>query len=93
MGPIRSPKTSVKNYHSTLRNIPEERRSHLHRDVTHIFLLSSSRSQVISHATRAQPSFPLICNQTTVIAGNACCVFILLLRWNMRSSGVLLGVV
>jgi hypothetical protein len=27
MGPIRCPETSVKDYHSTLRNIPEERRS------------------------------------------------------------------
>jgi hypothetical protein len=27
MGPIRYPETSVLNYHSTLRNIPEERRS------------------------------------------------------------------
>ena len=31
MGPIRRPETSVKDYHSTLRNIPEERRSHQHR--------------------------------------------------------------
>jgi hypothetical protein len=31
MGPIRCPETSVKDYHSTLRNIPEERRSHQHR--------------------------------------------------------------
>jgi hypothetical protein len=30
MGPIRCAETSVKDYHSTLRNIPEERRSHLH---------------------------------------------------------------
>ena len=28
MGPIGCPETSVKYYHSTLRNIPEERRSH-----------------------------------------------------------------
>jgi hypothetical protein len=28
MGPIRSPETSVNNYHTTPRNIPEERRSH-----------------------------------------------------------------
>jgi hypothetical protein len=28
MGPIPSPETSVKAYHSTLRNIPEESRSH-----------------------------------------------------------------
>jgi hypothetical protein len=28
MGSIRCPETSVKNYHSTLCNIPEERRSH-----------------------------------------------------------------
>jgi hypothetical protein len=31
MGPIRCPETSVKNYHTTPRNIPEERRSHQHR--------------------------------------------------------------
>jgi hypothetical protein len=31
MGPIGCPETSVQNYHSTLHNIPEERRSHLHR--------------------------------------------------------------
>jgi hypothetical protein len=27
MGPIRCPETSIKDYHSTLRNVPEERRS------------------------------------------------------------------
>jgi hypothetical protein len=31
MGPIGGPETSVQNYRSTLRNIPEERRYHLHR--------------------------------------------------------------
>ena len=31
MGPIRCHETSVKNYHTTPRNIPEERRSHQHR--------------------------------------------------------------
>jgi hypothetical protein len=31
MGLIRCPETSVNDYHSTLRNIPEERRSHQHR--------------------------------------------------------------
>jgi len=30
MGPISCPEMSVRNYLSTLRNIPEERRSHLH---------------------------------------------------------------
>jgi hypothetical protein len=30
MGPIRCPETSVKDYHSTLRNIPEECRFHQH---------------------------------------------------------------
>jgi hypothetical protein len=29
MGPIRRPETSVNNYHTTPRNIPEERRSQL----------------------------------------------------------------
>jgi hypothetical protein len=31
MGPIRCPETSVNNYHTTPRNIPEERRSHQYR--------------------------------------------------------------
>ena len=31
MRPIRCPETSVKDHHSALRNISEERRSHLHR--------------------------------------------------------------
>jgi hypothetical protein len=31
MGPICCPETSVNNYHTTPRNIPEERRSHKHR--------------------------------------------------------------
>jgi hypothetical protein len=31
MGPIRCSETSVNNYHTTLRNIPEESRSHQHR--------------------------------------------------------------
>jgi hypothetical protein len=31
MGPIDYPETSVQNYHTTLRNISEARRSHLHR--------------------------------------------------------------
>jgi hypothetical protein len=30
MGPIGCPETSVHNYYSTLRNIPEERRSYVH---------------------------------------------------------------
>jgi hypothetical protein len=32
MEPIGFPETSLKNYHSTLRNIPEERRYHLQGD-------------------------------------------------------------
>ena len=31
MGLIGCPETSVQNYHTTLRNIPEQHRSHLHR--------------------------------------------------------------
>jgi len=30
MGPIGCPETAVTNYHSTLRDIPQERTSHLH---------------------------------------------------------------
>jgi hypothetical protein len=41
MGPIRCPETSVKNYHSTLRNTPEERKSQS-------WLVSSS-FQVMEH--------------------------------------------
>jgi hypothetical protein len=31
MGPIGCSETSAQNYHSTLRNVPEEGRRHLHR--------------------------------------------------------------
>jgi hypothetical protein len=31
MGPLGCPETSVQNYHSALRNTPEERRYHVHR--------------------------------------------------------------
>jgi hypothetical protein len=31
MGPIGCPETSIRNYQSTLRKIPKEGRSHLHR--------------------------------------------------------------
>ena len=31
VGPIRCPETSVNNYNTKPRNIPEERRSHQHR--------------------------------------------------------------
>jgi hypothetical protein len=36
MGPIRCPETSVKDYHSTLRNIPKERKSYRQCDLLHI---------------------------------------------------------
>jgi len=44
MGSIGCPETSVRNYYSTLRNIPEQRKSHLHRGgslKSHIILRSS----------------------------------------------------
>jgi hypothetical protein len=64
MGPIRCPETSVKHYHSTLRNTPEERRSHQHRDVSlksrtaavfvcSVFALSSSTSLQLRHVRRS----------------------------------------
>jgi hypothetical protein len=43
MGRIRCPETSVKDYRSTLRNIPEERRAHQHRGgslIPRLFVLS-----------------------------------------------------
>ena len=42
MGPLDCPETSVRNYHSTLRNIPEECRSHLHRG-------GSLKSRIVLH--------------------------------------------
>ena len=49
MGPIGCPEPSVQNYHSTLRNIPEERRSLLH-----------DGGSLISSMNRAVPSLPYI---------------------------------
>jgi hypothetical protein len=50
MGPIRCPQTWVKDYHSTLRNTPEERRCHHHRGAslksrTAFFCLQKKRSK------------------------------------------------
>jgi hypothetical protein len=55
MGPIRCPETSVKDYHSTLRNIQEDRRSHHHRGgslksrIIHALALSNAHFYVISN--------------------------------------------
>ena len=76
MGPISCPETSVKECHSTLRNIPEEHRSHKHRG-------GSLKSQILLVAGNF-PSFLnysfsriLICHRTqqvvptiTSLAGN-----------------------
>jgi hypothetical protein len=54
MGPIGCPETSVQNYHSTLRNIREKRRSHLHRGVilkSRIILIAFPRQQWLRKRT------------------------------------------
>jgi hypothetical protein len=60
MGPIRCPETSVKNDHTTPRNIPEERKYHQHRGgslkLEHIYPgdrtdFSSRYARVVSPAT------------------------------------------
>jgi hypothetical protein len=48
MGPIGRPETSVRIYHYTLRNNPEERRSHLHR--------SGSLKSLMKYIVRTAPS-------------------------------------
>ena len=45
IGPISCPETSEQNYRSTLRNIAEERRSHLHRGGS----VTSRKSKSIIH--------------------------------------------
>jgi len=36
MGPIGCPETSVRSYHSTLCNMPEERRSHISNTIINL---------------------------------------------------------
>jgi len=50
MGPISCPETSVKIYHYTLRNNPEEGRSHLQRNRR----LKSRMKYIVRTATSAQ---------------------------------------
>jgi hypothetical protein len=69
MGPIGCPETSVRNYHSTLSNIPEERRSHLHRcgslkSRTVRFILSLSTAVVTRYIT-ADAGF--LCDEAAVL--------------------------
>jgi len=54
MGPIGYPETSIWNYHSTLRNFPEERRSHLHRGRS---LKSRMRLEVVFYRTPLDTCF------------------------------------
>ena len=59
MGPIRCPEISVRNYHSTLRKIPKEGKSHLRhggrlksRKILHILSVCVFVDLVIQHAKR-----------------------------------------
>jgi hypothetical protein len=52
MGPISCPETSVQNYHSKLRNIPKERRSHLRRGGS----LKSRRFIIICYTKFIEPN-------------------------------------
>jgi hypothetical protein len=54
MGPICCPETSVKSYHSTLRNIPEEHRSHQHRGGS----MKSRTPSLASYLLDSAKSFP-----------------------------------
>jgi hypothetical protein len=62
MGPISFPETSVQNCHSTLRHIPEERRSHLHGG-------GSLKSRMFSPAVRVPITLWF---SVTAIAVRAC---------------------
>jgi hypothetical protein len=52
MGPIRCPETSVKDYHSTLRDIPEERRCQVTPCNPHHLMQISSTS----HCSKEKPT-------------------------------------
>jgi hypothetical protein len=52
MGPIGCPETSVKDYHSTLRNIPEECRSYEHRGGSLKSRVCFALAQGYQHAAR-----------------------------------------
>jgi hypothetical protein len=69
-GPTRSPETSVKDYHSALRNTPEERRSHHHRG-------GSLRSRILSRKSHLHArNF-----ERASIAKDAASVFVIILTF------------
>ena len=47
MGPIGCPETSVNNYHTTPRNITEERRAHQHRGGSLKYILFVKKVQLV----------------------------------------------
>ena len=63
MGPIGCPETSVRNYHSTLRNIPEERRS--------LFLLVPYIRRIDKHWL-STPVGRQFCSQDLSVEDKAC---------------------
>ena len=48
-GSDRFPEMSIRNYHYTLRNIPEDNRSHLLRGGSRIVTMRSALQQVVTH--------------------------------------------
>jgi hypothetical protein len=66
MGPIVYPETSVRNYASTLRNIPQESRSHLHRD-------GSLKSRIIAFHCCSSHPYACLATQFGIITNRVSC--------------------
>jgi hypothetical protein len=60
MGPIAYPETSVNNHRSTLRNITEERISHLHRGTT-------LKTNIVLLKSQLLKKFPDFCGKEILI--------------------------
>jgi hypothetical protein len=71
MAPTRCPETSVKDYHSTLYNIPEERRSHQHRDGSPKSRIEVSMVPNVQTESGAPPASYGICTRSAFLGDKA----------------------
>ena len=65
MGPIGCPESSVTNYQSSLRNIPEEQRSPLFCDLRQVFTMKTARSVIMLYTVIFSCSF--VCDLILVL--------------------------
>jgi hypothetical protein len=85
MGPIGCPETSVKDYHSTLRNIPEERRYRQHRGGS---LRSRMCYDCVCVTVLSVTTFVTVLSVTTFVTVLSVTTFVTVVSYDVRDISV-----